>query len=106
MHYEDVIVNSTSVKKKAVGTVYAAIKHAHRHGLNVKIKLPAAVKEIFRKPSDEERFLLNFSWAQIHSVFGALLLCVRGAQRQDMAASRDSAPGATEARGRLPEERR
>ena len=54
MHYEDVIVNSTSVKKKAVGTVYAAIKHTHRHGLNVKIKLPAAVKELFRKPSDED----------------------------------------------------
>ena len=52
MHYEDVIV--TSVKKKTVGTVYAQIKHAHRHGLNVKIKLPAAVKEIFRKPSDED----------------------------------------------------
>ena len=54
MHYEDVIVNSTSVKKKTMGTVYAAIKHAHRHGLNVKIKLPAAAKEIFRKPSDED----------------------------------------------------
>ena len=54
MHYEDVIVSSTSVKKKTVGTVYAQIKHAHRHSLNVKIKLPAAVKELFRKPSDED----------------------------------------------------
>ena len=54
MHYEDVIVNSTSVKKKTVGTVYAQIKHAHRHGLNVKIKLPVAAKEIFRKLSDED----------------------------------------------------
>ena len=74
MHYEDVIVNSTSVKKKTVGTVYAQIKHAHRHSLNVKIKLPAAVKEILRKPSDEERFLLSFSWAHIHSVLGVFLL--------------------------------
>ena len=74
MHYEDVIVNSTSVKKKTVGTVYAQIKHAHRHGLNVKIKLPAAVKEILRKPSDEERFLLSFSWAHIRSVLGVFLL--------------------------------
>ena len=41
MHYEDVIVNSTSVKKKTVGTVYAAIKHAYPYDLNVKIKLPA-----------------------------------------------------------------
>ena len=87
MHYEDVIVNSTSVKKKTVGTVYAAIKHAHRHDLNVKVKLPAAVKEILRKPSDEAFFLRNSSWACIHSVFDALLLIARGAQRQDMAVS-------------------
>ena len=57
MHNEDIIVNAPTVKKKTVGTVYAAVKHAHRHGLNVKLKLPAAVKETLRNPSDEERFL-------------------------------------------------
>ena len=86
MHYEDVIVNSTSVKKKTVGTVYAAIKHAHRDGLNVKIKLPAAVKEIFRKPSDEDRLLLSLSWAHIHSVLGVLLIFMRGAHGQNTTA--------------------
>ena len=88
MHYEDVIVNSTTVKKKTVGTVYAAIKHAHRHGLNVKLKLPESVKEIFRNPSDEERLLLlNSSWARIYSVLGATVRFLTGALEQNIAVS-------------------
>jgi len=56
LHYDEVVGKSVPEKRRKHGSVFASVAYAHRKQLNQKLILPRRVKEILRKPADEERW--------------------------------------------------
>ena len=52
MHYDEV-AGRTKPRKKP-GSVFASVAYSHRKQLNQKVLIPDRIKEIFKKPSDED----------------------------------------------------
>ena len=52
LHYDEVAGRSKPRKK--AGSVFASVAYSHRKQLNQKVVIPERIKEIFKKPSDED----------------------------------------------------
>jgi len=56
LHYDDVAGECLRGKRRKQKNIFASAAYAHRHRLNQKIILPTRVKDILRKPADEENW--------------------------------------------------
>ena len=81
LHYDEVhlenwtqIHNKRPPERKAEYKVFASVAHARRKQLNQRLALPQGVKDILRKPEDEQQ------WKKLEELRARILMIVQGEQ--------------------------